>query len=95
MKAEIAQDAQIILFNTRRRIADKTHAIGLYIRQPVPCRVVQRAIGIGIKRVNGEVAPRRIALPVFGKGNLGMAAIGCHINPQSGDFINQRLIRLI
>jgi hypothetical protein len=39
----------------------------LNIGQPVPRRVVQRAISIGIKRVNGEVAPRRIALPILGE----------------------------
>ena len=95
VKAEIAQNPQIIFLNARRRIADKAHMASLNIGQPVPRRVVQRAISIGIKRVNGEVAPRRIALPILGEGNLGMAAIRGHINPQSRDFIHQRRVALI
>ena len=44
------------------------------------------AIGRGIKRVDGEVAPRRILGPVVGEGDHGMAAIGFHIPAQGGDF---------
>ena len=89
MKAEIAQHAQIVLFNARRRIADKTHAPRDDIVKALLCRVVQRAVSIGVKRINGEVTPRRIALPIFGEGDFGMAAIGRFIDAQCGDFIYQ------
>ena len=40
--------------------------------------------GIGVERVDGEIAPRRILAPVGGPGHAGMAAVGVEVAPQAG-----------
>ena len=87
MKAEQAQDAQIILGDAGGGIADKAHPPGDQILHAAMI-IENLAIGGGIKRIDGEIAPRRILAPVLGIGDHGMAAIGCHIAAQAGHFEN-------
>ena len=63
MEAEEAQDAQIVLGDARAGIADEAHAARFEIGKPADV-VVHRAVGIDRQRVDGEVAPLRVALPV-------------------------------
>ena len=66
-------------------IADEAHAAR---DQIVDAAVIieDLAIGAGIERVHGEVAPRGILFPVVGEGDDGMAAVGLDVAAQGGDL---------
>ena len=85
VEAEQAQDAQIILADARRGVADEAHASGLEIGDAAD-RVENLAVGVGIERVHREVAALRVFLPVRGEGDDGAAAIGRHIAAQRRHF---------
>ena len=68
VEAEEAQDAQIVLFDARLGVADEAHPprdeIGIAAK-----RIEHRAVASGIKRVEREVAPARVLLPILGEGD--------------------------
>ena len=85
MKAEEAQDAQVVFRDARGSVADEAHAPRLDVGEPADI-VVDRAIARGGQRVHGEVAALGIALPVASERHLGMAAEGLDVFAQGGDF---------
>jgi hypothetical protein len=56
------------------------------VRQPAEPVGDLAACRIGVERVDGEVAPRRILAPVVGEGNGGAPAVGRDIAAQGGDL---------
>ena len=85
MKAEQPQHAQIIFRDARPRIAHEPHLARDKVFHPGGV-IENLAAGRGIKRIDGEVAPRRILGPVVGEHHAGMAAIGLDIPAQRGDL---------
>ena len=85
MKAEQAQDAQIILADARGRIADETHAARLQIGDAADI-IEHFAVRVRVKRVHGEVAALRVFRPIGGEGDDGAAAIGRDIAAQRRDL---------
>ena len=81
VEAEEAQDAQIILGDPPRRVADEAHAPLLEIVEPADM-IVDRAVARRIERVHGEVAPLGIAPPVAPERDPGMAPVGLDILAQ-------------
>jgi len=86
MEAEEAEDAQIVLAHPRLRIADEAHAAGGEILEAVEI-IVDDTVEPAGERIHGEIAPRRISLPVIGKGDaclppegLDIAAQGRHLD---------------
>ena len=82
---EEAQDAQVILGDARRRVADEAHMPGLEVGQAAQ-GVDQRAVGPGIERVHGEVAPCCILGEVAGEGDGRVAPEGLDIAAEGGDL---------
>ena len=78
MKAEEAQDAQIVFRDALGRIADEAHAPRRQIGKPADI-IVDRAVAGGRQRVDGEIAPLGVGPPVAAEGDLGVAAIGFHV----------------
>jgi hypothetical protein len=85
MKAEQPQHPQIILGDAGARIAHEPHLAGDQVLDPGGI-VENLAIGRGIKRIDGEIAPRRILGPIVGEGDRGVTAVGLHIAAQGCDF---------
>ena len=68
------------------RVSDEAHAFGAQVGKPVKPVEDFAGQGIGVERVNGEIAPRRVFAPVAGKGDLGMAAVGRDVAAERGDL---------
>src|SRR5262249_15933874 len=85
MEAEKAQNAQIILGNAPGGIADKAHAAMREIVESAGI-VEDGAVSSGRQRVDREIAPLGVSLPVAAELNLGMAAIGFDVLAQRSDF---------
>ncbi len=86
MKAEEAQDAQVILLDPPDGIAHEAHPSRDQVGQPAQ-RVDDRARGLGIKRVHREVAPRRILGHVGREGHHGVAPEGLDIAAEGRDLV--------
>src|SRR6185369_5312070 len=78
VKTEKAQDAQVVLGDALCRIADEAHSAVAEIGEPTGI-VVDRAVARCRQRVNREISPLGIRLPVAAKFNLGMATVGLYI----------------
>ena len=65
------------------RVADETHAPRLEIGEAADV-IVDRAVAGSGQRIDGEIAPLGVSLPVATEGNLGVAAIGLHVLAQRG-----------
>ena len=85
VEAEEAQDAQVVFGDALMRIADEAHAPRRQIGQPADI-IVDRAVARHRQRVDGEIAPLGVRLPVAAEGDLGVAAIGLHVLAQRGDL---------
>ena len=81
MKAEEAQDAQIILADALPDVADEAHASRLEIFG-APRGIEQRAVRAGINRIDGEIAPARVFRPVPGEGDNRAPPVGGHVAPE-------------
>ena len=79
--------AQAVLGDALVGIADEAHPSGREIGAAAE-RIVERAVEIGIERVEGEVAAARILQPVVGEGHDRAATVGLHVAPQGGDLID-------
>ena len=64
MEAEQAQDAQIVLANAPRRVADEPHAARLQILDAAD-EIENLAAGVGVERVHGEIAALRVQAPIL------------------------------
>ena len=73
-ETEEAQDPQMIFGNALQRIADEAHAARRQIVKAAPIIIDHAVRQMGIKRVDGEIPPRRILAPVIGEGDLRVAA---------------------
>ena len=89
MDAEEAQDAQIVLGDPRRRVADEADAPGAQVGKAAE-RIDQRAVGLGVERVHGEVAPGRVLGDVVGEGDDRAAAVGGDVAAEGRDL--ERLV---
>ena len=85
LEAEKTQDAQDVLGDALGRVADEAHAPGLEVAE-ARLRIVQGAVGVGVKCVDGQIAPRRVGQPVVGVGDHGAPPVGLEIAAQGGDF---------
>ena len=85
MKAEKAQNAQIIFGNSRLRRADEAHAPRGNISKAADI-IENGAVARCRKRVNGEVAPFGIAPPVSPEHHFGVAPERLDVLAQRGDF---------
>src|SRR4029453_19360358 len=78
VEAKEAQDAQVVLFDTRRRIADETHPAGKHIVIAAE-RIEQGPVARRIERIEGKVAPTRVLGPILGERNCRMAPEGLDV----------------
>ena len=85
MEAEETQNAQIIFGDTLSRVADKSHAALRKIVNPAGI-VVDGAVARRGQRIDREIAPLGVGLPVASELNLGVAAIGLDVLAQRGDL---------
>ena len=85
METEEAQDAQIILGDARGRIADEADAPLVEIGEPAGI-VVDRAVARDRQRVDGEVAPLGVFLPVAAERHPRLAPEGLDILAQRRDL---------
>ena len=76
VEAEEAQDPQMILGDPLQGIADEPDVALLEIGKAAEIVEQLAAQRIGEKRVDGEIAPRRILLPVVGEGDRRAPAVG-------------------
>jgi hypothetical protein len=88
-EAEEAQDAQVILADALCRIAHEAQPALREIPEPQAQRIQHGAIGLGVKRVHGEVAPRRVLLQPLGEGHGGAAPVRLHIAAEGGDLMRK------
>ena len=86
LKAEIAQDPQVILGNPRAGITDEAHPPRREIFEPAEIVRNRQRFGMGIECVDSEIAPCGILRPVAGEGDGGSPAIGGDIAAQRGDL---------
>ena len=85
VKAEEAQDPQIILGDPRVRVADEAQAAGAQVGQAAD-RVDHRAVGPRIQRVHGEIAPHRVFGQVVRERDHRAAAKGFHVAAEGRDL---------
>ena len=85
VEAEEAEDTEIVLFDAGFRIADEAHTPRREIVVATK-RVIERPVGPGIKRVQGEIAPRCVLCPILGKGDRRVAAEGLNVAPERRHF---------
>jgi hypothetical protein len=78
VKAEEAEDAEVILADPGFGVADKADAAGQQVGKAVE-RVKDGAVPVGVKRVHGEVAALGVILDPGGVGHHGAAAVGFDI----------------
>src|SRR5664280_947923 len=83
MEAEETQDSQIVFRDALCRIADEAHAPRRQIVKPADI-IIDRAVARGRQRVDGEIPPLGVDLPVAAEGDLGVAAKGLHVLAQRG-----------
>ena len=84
-EAEEAQDAQIVLGDARRGVADEAHPARAEIG-PAAEIVVEPAGSIAAHGIDREVAARGVGGEVVGELDLGMAAVAGDVAPQRGDL---------
>ena len=78
MKAEEAEDAQIVFLDARLGLADEAHPAGLQI--PITAnRIEHIAVAIGVERIEREVATPGVLLPGGRVGDLCVPAEGLDI----------------
>ncbi|CEG08948.1 hypothetical protein BN961_02368 [Afipia felis] len=83
--AEEAQDAQEILADAARGVADEPHAARFDVGETADM-IMHDAIGGQRQAVDGEIAPLGIPHPVAAERDLGLAAEGLDILAQRRDF---------
>jgi hypothetical protein len=86
-KAIVAQDAQMILGDPRCGIANKAHAAAVQIGNTAEIVIDCPGFGIGIERIDREIAPRRIVVPLAGESDHRAAAVGFDIVAQRRDLV--------
>ena len=83
MEAEEAQDPQMVLGDALERVADEADVPFSKIVEAAEIVEDLAGRGIGRKRVDGEVAPRRVLFPVVGEGDRRAAAVGRDVAAQA------------
>ena len=73
VKAEKAQDAQIVLFDPPLRLADEAHAARGNVANAADI-VVHRSVGRGGQRIDGEIAPLGVRPPIAAEHDARLAA---------------------
>ena len=86
MEAEEAKDAQVILGDAGEGIADEAHAARFEIVEAAEIVEYLAARRIRGQRVDREVAPGGVLLPVPGIGDGGAAAVGRDVAAQRRDL---------
>ena len=76
----------MIFLYARFGIADEAHTPGGKIGKTAEIIRDFEGFRVGIQRIDGEIAPRRIVFPFVGEGDRGAPAIGRDIAPQRGDL---------
>jgi hypothetical protein len=76
----------MILADTLAGVADEADAARGEIVQPAEIVEDFPRSGIGVKRVDGEVAPGCVLAPVAGEGHRGAAAVGADVMAQCRDL---------
>jgi len=88
---EEPQDAQVILADPGFGIADEAQMPPCQIGKAFAQRIDHRAIGVGVKRVHGEIAPRGILLDPVRKRDGRMAPMRLDIAAEGGDFVRHMI----
>src|SRR5436190_21949445 len=86
METEIAQDAQVILGNALKWLADESDGARSKVIKPAEIVEQLAAIGICIESIDGEIAPPRVLTPVAGEGDRCTAAVGRDVGTKCCDF---------
>ena len=74
----------MVLGDALRGIADEAQPLRRQIAEPAEIVVDRAGLGVGIERVDREVAPRRVLAPVERKGDGRAAAVGRDVAAQRG-----------
>ena len=82
----------MILGNALQRVADEAHAARRQILAPAEIIEDLAGRGVGVERVDREIAPCRILAPVVGEGDGRVSPVGRHIAAQRRHF-DRRPIR--
>ena len=82
----VTQYAQMILGDALDRIADEPHKARGQIGRAVKPVKNFAARRVGIKRIDGEIAPRCIFAPIVGKSDGRAAPVGRYITAQRGNL---------
>ncbi len=80
-ETEEAQDAQVILGDPLGRLADKAHGARVDIRQPFTRSITAPCI-VRLKRVDRQIPPLGIRLPIGAEGDLGAPPVRLDIAAQ-------------
>ena len=86
IEPEKAQNAQIILAQALIGLADENHPAGARVLKAARNQLVHRAIGLGIQRIQPEIAPAGILGPVGRESDHRAPAIGFDIPAQRRDL---------
>jgi hypothetical protein len=86
VKAEEAQDAEVVFADTLMGIAHETDVAGVQVGQAAE-GVDDRPVGLGVEGVHREVAAGGVFCYVGGEGDSGVAAIGCDIAAESRHLV--------
>ena len=79
IETEEAQDAEIVFFDARVRVADENHTAGTRVVEAAARRIVDRALRVGVERVHAEVAALGVLFPRFGERDRRAAAISADV----------------
>ena len=90
MEAEEAQDAQVILADARRRVADEAHAPALEIGEAADM-IVHGAVAAHRERVDGEVAAAGVGFEITPETDGGAAAVRLDVLAQ-GRHLERRAL---
>src|SRR3546814_8987491 len=77
----------MILGDARRGVADKGHPPRVEVGEPAEPVVDRPGIGIGVERIDREIAARGIVAPVVGEGDRRAAAVGFDIAAQRRNLV--------
>src|SRR5439155_1428751 len=81
-----AQNAQMVLGDSLERVADEADVAMLEVVQSAEIIIDFTGPGVGGQRIDGEVAPGRILLPVVGVSDCRAPSIGRNVPAQRCDF---------
>ena len=86
VEAEEAKDPQMVFGNSLQGVADEADVALLEVNESTEIVEQLPSFRVGRQRVDREIAPRRVLLPVVRKRDRRSAAVGRDIAPQGRDL---------